>query len=329
MAERTREGKRSHVGYGSTYSRGRRGAGEGIDSVLGGQAWTVKPDRDAATQHPCIWMQAGVVGFKNCNNFYDCTRCKYDRGMQTQVAKGKQISWQEAMRRHPDLQRLCRHSLTGRIASRACAYDYQCGHCDFDQYFEEVWSTNATSLSCEKGQVRGITVPYGHYFHVGHAWARIESGGEIRVGLDDFASRLFGKADAMALPLLGFQMDPDRPGFGFKRGGNEAQVLSPLGGVVTSVNARVLENPDLSAQAPYDEGWLFMLHTPDVKKAVNNLMDSTESMDWIGREVDRLEQMIEDVAGPLATDGGLLAGDIYGAMPALDWSRLARTFLKA
>jgi hypothetical protein len=91
----------------------------------------------------------------------------------------------------------------------------------------------------------------------------------------------------------------------------------------------VLENPDLSAQAPYDAGWLFMVHAPDVKKAVNNLMDSTESMNWMGGELDRLEQMIEDVAGPLATDGGVLAGDIYGVLPALGWDRLTQTFLKS
>jgi glycine cleavage system H lipoate-binding protein len=187
----------------------------------------------------------------------------------------------------------------------------------------------AGSLACEKGQVRGITLPTGHYFHLGHAWARIESGGEIRVGLDDFAAKVFGKADAMALPLLGYQMEPDRPGFGFKRGSREAEVLAPLGGVVTSVNARVRENPNLSAQAPYDEGWLFMVHAPDVKKAVNSLMDSAASVDWMGQEVARLEQIIEDAAGPLATDGGFLAGDIYGALPVLDWDRLTRTFLKS
>jgi hypothetical protein len=38
--------------------------------------------------------------------------------------------------------------------------------------------------------------------------------------------------------------------------------------------------------------------------------------------------MIEDVAGPLAADGGYLAEDIYGNMPELGWNNLTKTFLK-
>jgi len=38
--------------------------------------------------------------------------------------------------------------------------------------------------------------------------------------------------------------------------------------------------------------------------------------------------MIEDVAGPMATDGGLLQEDIYGNLPDLGWKNLTKTFLK-
>jgi hypothetical protein len=38
--------------------------------------------------------------------------------------------------------------------------------------------------------------------------------------------------------------------------------------------------------------------------------------------------MIEDVAGPLAADGGYLADDIYGNLPDLGWKNLAQKFLK-
>jgi len=38
--------------------------------------------------------------------------------------------------------------------------------------------------------------------------------------------------------------------------------------------------------------------------------------------------MIEDVAGPLAADGGYLADDIYGNLPDLGWNNLTKKFLK-
>ena len=45
-------------------------------------------------------------------------------------------------------------------------------------------------------------------------------------------------------------------------------------------------------------------------------------------EVTKLEGMIEEVAGPLAADGGLLGEDIYGNLPDLGWKRLTSAFLK-
>lgn len=322
-------GKRSRVGFGSTYMRGSvSGEFGGIDSILGGQVWRVKPDKDAQSKTPCLWMQSGVVKFKSCNNYYDCTSCKYDQGMMRQVQKGKQISWQTAMRRKPDIHRTCRHSMTNRIAHRLCAYDYQCGHCDFDQFFEDVWSPSIGGHRCEVAQVRGFDVPYDHYFHQGHTWARIESGGLIRIGLDDFASKVLGRADAMDLPLLGATFDQSQPSCGLKRDKHAAELLSPVGGVVTAVNGNMLENPAAVEGSPYEEGWLYTLHTPNVKKSMDTLMDSTASMKWISTEVDCLERMIEDVAGPLAADGGLLTSDIYGALPSLGWDNLVNTFLK-
>jgi hypothetical protein len=45
-------------------------------------------------------------------------------------------------------------------------------------------------------------------------------------------------------------------------------------------------------------------------------------------EVDRLENMVEEVAGPLAADGGYLADDIFGNLPQLGWGNLTKAFLK-
>ena len=59
----------------------------------------------------------------------------------------------------------------------------------------------------EVQRVKGFDVPMGYYFHDGHAWARIESGGYIRIGLDDFALKVLGKADALDLPLMGKELD--------------------------------------------------------------------------------------------------------------------------
>jgi glycine cleavage system H lipoate-binding protein len=331
MAEEIKKGRRSEIGFGSSYRKGAGQdptAGSDIPTVLGGQVWMVKPDKRAGTSHPCIWMQAGAVEFKNCNNFFDCTTCKYDLGMRGKVEKGKQVSWQDAMRKRPGMDRVCRHSLTGRIAKRACAYDYVCSKCDFDQFFEDVWSVKTRTVPYEVQQVKGFDVPMGYYFHGGHSWARIEDGGYIRIGMDDFALKLLGRADALDLPLMGKELDRDRSGWGLKRKENQANVLSPVDGVIMEVNSALRERPGLANEKPYEDGWLFMVRTPDVKGAVKKLMADADGLDWFNDEIGNLENMVEAVAGPLAADGGYLADDIFGSLPALGWHNLTKTFLR-
>lgn len=321
---------RSRIGYGSTYRKGdiKEKVQSEIKTVLGGQVWMVKPDKSARTSNPCIWMQAGLVNFKDCNNFYDCTTCKFDLGMARKVEKGDQASWQDEMRKRPHMNRICRHSLTNRIEKRICAYDYECSKCDFDQFFEDVWTTKNKTMPGEIQRIKGFDVPMGYYFHDGHTWARIESGGYIRIGLDDFSLKLLGKADALDLPLMGKELDQGLAGWGLRRRDNIADVLSPVNGVIVEVNSKVREKPEIANREPYGDGWLFMVRSPDIKGTVKRLIDDSTSPVWISDEVVKLEKMIEDVAGPLAADGGYLNEDIYGNLPGLDWKNLTRTFLK-
>ena len=93
MTENNTGHPRSRIGYGSSYHRGkgplRWSRNPESAPCSGGQVWVVKPDKKAQADNPCLWMQSGAVKFKSCNNYYDCTTCKYDHAMQAKVSKGK------------------------------------------------------------------------------------------------------------------------------------------------------------------------------------------------------------------------------------------------
>ncbi len=313
-------------GYGSTYTRGKKG--EGIEAVLGGQIWKIRPDEKEKLNNPCIWMQAGVVKRKSCTNFYDCVTCKYDKAMQKKAREGKHPSWQDAMRMREPMGRICRHTLTNRIPHRLCAYDYRCETCDFDQYFEDTLNLKSGGYVKESFNIKGFELPVGYYFHTGHTWARIESGGFIRIGMDDFSLKLLGEMDGFELPVMGKVVEHAEPSWGIKRRDKEADVLSPVGGIVVEVNSRVREYPTLANKRPYEDGWLFLVRTNDIKESMRRLMDDNTSTSWLNEEISTLEKMVEEVAGPLAADGGVFGEDIYGNLPSLGWERLTKTFLR-
>lgn len=278
---------------------------------------------------PCLWMQAGVAAKKNCTNFYDCTTCKYDAAMEKQAKAGKHLSWQDAMRLREGSQRTCRHAMTGRADFRTCPMNYNCSRCDFDQLFEDTISAGTGSDHLNMTDVRGFQIPDGFFFHSGHTWAAVNSGGIIRVGMDDFTFKVLGGPDGFELPLTGQELNRDSAAWGIKRSGNPADILSPVNGVITKVNHKVQKRPDIPSDSPYGDGWLFTVHNSDIKSVIKDLMAQEQSERWLNDEVDTLEKMIEDVAGPLSTDGGLLQRDVFGNLPSLGWHNLTRTFLKS
>lgn len=287
--------------------------------------WKAKKDKN---DHPCIWMQAGVAKKKSCNNFYDCTNCKYDDSMSKTAKAGKHITWQAALRNRDSRDRTCRHALTKRTENRICPMNYNCDRCDFDQYFEDTLSPKTGHSMVYMKNVKGFDMADGYYFHRGHTWASIDSGGFIRVGLDDFSFKVLGCPDAFDLPLTGQELNKDKAGWGLKRKENLADILSPVNGIITAVNNHVRKSPDLSQHDPYGNGWLFTVHNADIKGVVQDLKTDDESVEWLGQEVSTLEKMIEAITGPLSADGGLLKADLFGNLPGLGWQNLTHTFLR-
>lgn len=275
---------------------------------------------------PCLWMQAGVVKKKACTHYYDCATCKYDSGMLKMTGMGR-LSWQDAMRTHEGRDRTCRHAMTLRTGHRTCPMNYNCARCDFDQMFEETLSPAVPPGPAQIKSVKGFQLAQGHYFHSGHTWACIENGGFIRVGMDDFAFKVLGQPDGFDLPLMGQELKQNKAGWGIQRNQNAADVQSPINGVITRVNPKVRKSPDLPGRDPYADGWLFTLHNNDLKGAVKDLFADEASLAWLNQEVTHLEQMIEEVTGPLSADGGFLRSDVYGNLPALGWQNLTRKFL--
>jgi glycine cleavage system H lipoate-binding protein len=280
-----------------------------------------------SSQRPCIWMQAGVTAKKNCTHYHDCTGCKYDAAMEKAAATGKHLTWQEAMRRQPGSRRICRHAMSGRADMRTCPMNYNCDRCAFDQVFEDALTPARGHEPVTTTRVKGFDLAGGYYFHSGHTWAAIDSGGVIRVGMDDFSFKVLGGPDGFDLPLVGQELNLARAGWGIRRKHNQADVRSPVNGVITRVNETVRSRPDLSQDHPYGDGWLFTVHNADIKGAVKDLMDDETSIAWLDNDVTTLEQMIEEITGPLAADGGVLQRDVFGGLPALGWDRLTRTFL--
>lgn len=151
----------------------------------------------------------------------------------------------------------------------------------------------------------GFEIPEGYCFHPGHTWALKESGENVRVGVDSFAANLAGKID---------RIEPIGPNRWVRQGqklvtivagGNALELLSPVEGVITSVNQDLFDDPSLMTRDPYKDGWVAMIKSPDVALNQKNLVQDTMVAPWMQNNVTRLNAMLAQSAPALAQDGGL------------------------
>ncbi len=292
----------------------------------------------------CIWMQAGVVRRKACEIDYHCEACRFDRALrrvarenknlrqQGKVPTGRRrkiVFWKDRLRALAAAQQPCLHHMKGRIDFRNCTHDYQCGNCEFDQYFSDQYTVHAVVKPVDVLNVKGFKIPHGYYLHRGHTWVKIEEGSTVRIGLDDFALRLLGPLDRIEAPLIGKELEQDRGDITLERGANTARVQSPVSGVVTDINPELRQKGNLANQDPYTQGWVMRLHSNNLRREIKNLMIGDQAGSYLDEEIESLYQVIEEEAGPLAADGGYLGDDIYGNLPQTSWQKLTRIFLKA
>lgn len=293
---------------------------------------TGRPSVFGMENDQCVWSRAGVVKPVRCINAFDCLGCSFDRKVQADFQAGAGIAQAGPDPRPARLrllinQRKCRHMLSGRVAYKLCGHGYNCIRCPYDQMLED---TSVLQHACEPAceHVSGFDVARDYYYHHGHTWARVEYGGRVRIGIDDFALRMLGPQDVIELPGLGRPIRQNSPHARLVRGPNQAETLSPVDGKVVAVNSKINAQAQTANRSPYGQGWLMIIQPSNLRKNLKNLFYGTESLAWMDDEALRLANMLGESSGwKLAASGGEAVADIYGSLPGLDWNRLVADFL--
>ncbi len=151
----------------------------------------------------------------------------------------------------------------------------------------------------------GFEIPQGFCFHPGHTWVVDEGRQNARVGIDAFAGNLFGKIDSIEVADLNRWVRQGQPLCTITREGRTIQMLSPVEGVLVSVNHEVLKNPNLIIDDPYKNGWLCVVKAPEMATNVKNLLQGTVVLPWLQNSLTRIGAMVQQLTPALAQDGGL------------------------
>jgi glycine cleavage system H lipoate-binding protein len=173
----------------------------------------------------------------------------------------------------------------------------------------------------------GFLAPSDVMFHPGHAWAKVEGGDTVTVGMDDFAAKLLGSVDSISLPKVGSKVRQGSLGWLFKADSRVIHMLSPVEGEVVAINSAVADSPDAAFQDPYGEGWLFKVKTSNLIPNLKNMVPSGMIAHWFENIRENLaSRNVAPTEAALYADGGEPIQGIARAVDPEKWDDLAREF---
>jgi glycine cleavage system H lipoate-binding protein len=185
------------------------------------------------------------------------------------------------------------------------------------------------AMPLDASLVNGFKVPENLRYHPGHAWALSESPSLVRVGMDDFSSKLVGKIDSVTLPQRGQWVRQGQKIWSVLRNGVKVDMVSPIEGSIADINEAVAANPELALRDPYGEGWMVTVQSPDAKTNFRNLLGGALARWWMEEASGRLQKHIPAFAmvGAVAQDGGVAVNNLTSDMDDKEFAEIAKEFL--
>ncbi len=177
-------------------------------------------------------------------------------------------------------------------------------------------------------QFDGFEIPKDYAFHPGHTWLSDEGHQNARIGLDAFAANLIGKIDAIDFAELNRWVRQGQRLCTITRGGRKVELLSPVEGVLTSINHELLKDPDVAINDPYKDGWLCTIKAPELLFNRNNLLRGPIVPAWMQNSAVRMGEMLSQLTPSLAQDGGLpIKGLLFQVSPEVQKQLTKEFFL--
>src|SRR5512141_982448 len=159
----------------------------------------------------CYWMQGGLVDYKLCDRDFDCEHCPFDQVFHGQVTK-----------------------TASQPSTFAAAGP-----------FEPDWARRVRQSRKDGTGIQGCEVAGALFYHPAHAWVRIEDGGCVRVGLDDFAVRILGRPYLVTLPEPGSALRAGEGCWQFTHQAGVSVLVAPVSGRVKEINPALAQRPAL------------------------------------------------------------------------------------
>ncbi|MDR0331694.1 MAG: glycine cleavage system protein GcvH [Chitinispirillales bacterium] len=115
-----------------------------------------------------------------------------------------------------------------------------------------------------------------------HEWVRLD-GGVATVGITDHAQDTLGDITFVELPKIGAQLKRESEAGVIESVKAASDLISPITGVVASINSALESAPEAINKDPYGGGWLYTVNAADASE-LKGLMDAAAYAEFLESE---------------------------------------------
>ena len=117
-----------------------------------------------------------------------------------------------------------------------------------------------------------------------HVWVRVE-GDLATIGITDHAQEKLGEILSLDLPEADAYVQRDEPFGSIESAKAVIELISPVSGVVISVNEDITDDIGIINSDPHDTGWMIVIAMSDLDE-LDDLLDARGYHDFIIQEVE-------------------------------------------
>jgi len=187
-------------------------------------------------------------------------------------------------------------------------------------------AATAGELATAPAKGSWFDLPKQLFYHLGHAWLAANTDGTVKVGMDAFARRLFGRVQGISIPRVGQPVIQGETAWSMQSGNKTVSMVSPVDGEVVEVNEKVLKAPHLLDEDTYKEGWLFKVRPSRLHANLRNLLNADKATEWTQEAMDSLFASQGSQFGMVYQDGGQPVDGIARAIDPENWDELAAKY---
>jgi glycine cleavage system H protein len=117
-----------------------------------------------------------------------------------------------------------------------------------------------------------MDIPEDLRYSTDHEWVRVD-GGEVRVGITDYAQDALGDVVFVELPEVGTTVKRGDSCSEVESTKSVSEIYAPVSGTVAQVNTELGDNPERLNDDPYGDGWICTISLADAAE-LDELLDA-------------------------------------------------------